>query len=218
MSISGAFESLGGAIGDLAKKHPTWQGLTWLEDKLSPDASKYDLPGQQERQQRLLGLAGRLGSYETPTMDQGTMDFWRRKMMGEDSLAEKQLEKAAGQSRRFALSQAASGRGNPAMAARLASQRLGQTEADLASQSAEAGIKERAAAGQLMSQMGGQNLAAALQAQALRQKGLMGMSELELRQAIAQMGGQMALAQQPEGWEKMLAGGGDLAKYLGIGA
>jgi hypothetical protein len=243
-------------LGEKAKEAAEGLGEALGGGRYEPNVRRFDLPGYREREQeiaaaregagdvermfgrqgqRAVGLGERLAGYRDPRLDVDAYEFWKSKMRGEDSLAQRQLQEATDRSRKFALAQAATGRGNPAMAARLASQRIGQAESTLGAQAATAGIQERAAAGQLTGQMAGQNLQAALQAQGMRQAGLLGAGQLQvglgqlqlgagrqgleaqdmaLRQAIAQQRGGIEMerlrqlaAARPTLGESLLAGG-----------
>lgn len=125
------------------------------------------------------GVLGQQSQYAGSFADRGELDFDRRGggmdeaaghlgriMRGEQSLSAEQLRQAAEQNMAQQQAMAQSGRGNPALAARMAAQNTASINQGLAGQQAMAGIAERQAAAQglggLLGQARDQDLRAAL--------------------------------------------------------
>lgn len=155
------------------------------------DRNNFNLPGAQQRGDRLLGMAnqGAPQSSFRATQDQ-VMGHLRGQMLGQNSLSREQLRRDAGANIAAQQALAASGRpGNAALAARMASQNAGRTATALSGNTAMAGIAERNAAAQalggLASEARGQDINAQLGQGQLNQ----GYAQLELDNARAQQQG-----------------------------
>lgn len=150
-----------------------------------PEQDAYNLPGYQDRQDRLLGLAGQTDDRQFRDQQQAALDMLMRSARGENSLAMEQARQLNEQNIAQQRSLAAGARpGQSAMAQRLAAQNVGRLNAGVAGQALQANLAERMGAlgqlGGLSTQARGQDIDRAL--------GLYGM---ELQNAGMQQQGAM---------------------------
>jgi len=195
--------------GGLSELHrPLVSGIQKLEDKLSPDAPKFEMPGYAARDASLNEFAQTRGGGE---FRQGQSDLVRalqRQASGQDSFSQEQLRQNFG--RLMAGQQSAVAGASPqnaAMAMRMGMQNQGQLGQQMAGQQALAGIAERNAANQALGGVLGQGRGQDIQAYTNAQ-------QLGLQNAQGQMNGQMGLAGMPQGWEKLLGYGMQAAPML----
>jgi hypothetical protein len=158
------------------------------------DRGNYNLPGYDQRQGRLTGLAGTAAPTSSFRNDQaGLADMLRARANGAESLSAMQLRRDAGANIAQQQALAASGRpGNAALAARMASQNAGRIGTSLSGNTAMAGIAERDSAARALAGLAGQARDQDINASFGQQQINQGWSQQELDNARMQQQGGMA--------------------------
>ena len=218
----------------------------WWSGKAPIQPTQQGIPGYEDYMKQLSGFMGQGNPYMQASQVgqsgyKGDMDEYLRRLkgisQGAGGVAAEQYKAAAGQGMQQAASIAASGRGNPAMAARQAQQANSQITQGLAQGSAMAQMQEQQAA---LGQYGGAlNMADqsqfgrdSMNAQ-LKQQGAMANQQAWLQMLQAKMGMsaeqaqnflqyyQAMIAQQqgqgPTGFDKLLNIGATVAPMFGAG-
>jgi hypothetical protein len=212
----------GGPVGGILGGYGLGKVGDWLGQPMRSggeydgvNQGNYNLPGFEERRQRLLGYADGAGSRAAPqaadsnfrNQQRSVMDKLNAVMGGQDSFSREQLRQNADANIAQQRSLAATARpSNSAMMARVASQNIGNLNQGLAGQQALAGIAERLGAanalGGLSSTARGQDIGlnqfnanAQLQQGALNDEMLGRFAALELQNAGMQQAGGMGYEQ-----------------------
>jgi hypothetical protein len=155
------------------------------------DRNNYNLPGYQDRQNRIGGMLSTGAPQSSFRGDQASLAAQlRARASGAESLSREQLRRDAGANIASQQALAASGRpGNAALAGRMAAQNAGRIATGLSGNTAMAGIAERTAAQQQLGALAGQARDQDINASLGQQQINQGYSQQELQNAQMQQQG-----------------------------
>lgn len=156
------------------------------------DRNNFNLPGYQDRQNRLNGMMNQGAPQSSFRYEQSQLaDLLRARANGADSMSAQQLRRDAGANIASQQALAASGRpGNAALAGRMAAQNAGRVATGLSGNTAMAGIAERDAAARALAGLAGQARDQDINASLGQQQINQGYSQQEIDNArLQQQGG-----------------------------